>query len=134
VRCVEARRRRTDRVEDYGGVLPPWFGESGEGRQRKRANLGKEKCGKFIGELTVWGVGTIAIAEAIVRCGGAVNGEGGVSYTLTQQGPGFGKPGANSRGRRQRVQIVIVHPNGDVAGEQDERPWGDEGGREERLA
>ncbi len=32
---------RTDRVEDHGGVLPPWFGKSGEGQRGKRDKLGE---------------------------------------------------------------------------------------------
>ena len=32
------------------------------------------------------------------------------------------------------VEIVVVHPNGDVGGEREARPWGDEGGREKRSA
>ncbi len=87
VRGVKSGRRRTDPVKDHGSVLPPWFGKSGEGQQGKRANLGKEKFGKIIGGLIVWGVGAIAIAKAIVHHRVAVNGEGGVLYILMQQGP-----------------------------------------------
>ncbi len=79
------------------------------------------------------GVGMDAISETIVRPGGVVNGEGGVLYILSRQVPWFGEPGANGRGWRRGVQIVVVHPNGDVGGEQNAWPWGDDGGGEERL-
>ncbi len=67
---VEVGRRKTDHVEDYGGVLPPWFGESGEGRQGKRANLGKEKCEKIIGELTMGGLAQLQLLRQLCATGG----------------------------------------------------------------
>ncbi len=68
-------------------MLPPWFGESGEGRQGKWANLGEEKCGKIIGGPIMRGVGMDAISETIVRHRGVVNGEGGVLYILSWRVP-----------------------------------------------
>ncbi len=75
MRGVEAGRRRTHRVKDYGGVLPPWFGkiwgraarktgQSGKGKRRKN-NWGTHQGG---------GGGAIVIAKAILHRGEAVKG------------------------------------------------------------